>query len=312
MILVKMSLGRCLGFRHTMRGYRIIQPSVASHLWHFQLTPNRRFGDFLLGFTFQIAANSRMEPVRLQKFLADLGICSRRKAETLIASGEVLVNGEKVELGRKIDPVTDRVTLNGRTVGGVPQPKITVAVHKPKGYICSNSDPAHTKTVFDLLPRPLAKLRFFCAGRLDMDSEGLVILTTDGDLANKLMHPSRQVVKRYQVALKQMIARDRLPLLIRGITIEGERLKVERAYLLNANRAGESTGVEVHMHHGKKREIRQLFTALGFDVIRLRRFQIGRLLLRGIPLRGVKPLGSKEIDSLFATDEPVKPRQTSP
>jgi 23S rRNA pseudouridine2605 synthase len=247
-----------------------------------------------------------MEPVRIQKYLADLGLCSRRAAEAAIAAGEVLVNGERPEPGRKIDPARDRITVNGRTVGGAPQQKVTVAVHKPRGYICSNSDPAHGRTVFDLLPRPLNKLRFFCAGRLDLDSEGLVILTTDGDLANRLMHPSSVVVKRYQVALKQMIARARLPLLLRGIVLEGERLKVERAYLLNANRAGESTGVEVHMHHGKKREIRQLFTALGYDVERLRRYQIGRLVLRGIPLRGVRVLDNREIESLFAAEEPVR------
>lgn len=252
-----------------------------------------------------------MEPLRLQKYLADLGICSRRAAEVMIASGEVHVNGEKPEPGRKIDPSVDRVTIKGRTVGGVRQQRITLAVHKPRGYVCSNSDPAHEKTVFALVPRPLAKLRFFCAGRLDLDSEGLVILTTDGDLANKLMHPSSVVVKRYQVALKQPIARDRLPLLIRGITVEGEKLKVERAYLLNANRAGESTGVEVHMHHGKKREIRHLFTMLGYDVLRLRRFQIGRLQLRGIPLRGAKVLGNTEIESLFAGEEPAAHRQPS-
>jgi 23S rRNA pseudouridine2605 synthase len=252
-----------------------------------------------------------MEPVRIHKYLADLGLCSRRAAEAGIAAGEVLVNGERPEPGRKIDPSVDRVTVNGRTVGGARQQKITVAVHKPRGFICSNNDPAHSKTVFDLLPRPLNKLRFFCAGRLDLDSEGLVILTTDGDLANRLMHPSSVVVKRYQVALKQPIARERLPLLIRGIVIEGERLKVERAYLLNANRAGESTGVEVHMHHGRKREIRQLFTALGYDVERLRRFQIGRLVLRGIPLRGVRVLGSSQIESLFAAEEPARKNKES-
>lgn len=244
-----------------------------------------------------------MEPVRIQKYLADLGICSRRTAEAMIAAGEVLVNGEKPEPGRKVDPAQDRVTVRGRSVGGAPQQRVTLAVHKPRGYVCSNSDPAHSRTVFDLVPRPLAKLRFFCAGRLDLDSEGLVILTTDGDLANRLMHPSNVVVKRYHVALKQPIAREQLPKLIRGVTIEGERLKVERAYLLNANREGRSTGVEVHMHHGKKREIRQLFTAIGHDVERLRRFQIGRLPLRGIPLRGAKVLGSREIDSLFELDE---------
>ena len=251
-----------------------------------------------------------MEPLRVQKYLADLGLCSRRAAEAMIAAGEVLVNGERPEPGRKIDPATDRVTVRGRSVGGVRQQKVTLAVHKPRGYVCSNNDPAHPRTVFALVPRPLSKLRFFCAGRLDLDSEGLVILTTDGDLANRLMHPSNTVVKRYQVALKQRISRDRLPQLIRGVVIEGERLKVERAYLLHAGRDGSSTGVEVHMHHGKKREIRQLFTALGYDVERLRRYQIGRLQLRGIPLRGAKVLGSREIESLFAAEEAATQRTT--
>ena len=244
-----------------------------------------------------------MEPLRLQKYLADLGICSRRAAEAMIAAGDVLVNGERPEPGRKVDPSSDRISVRGRTVGGARQQKVTLAVNKPRGYLCSNSDPMHSRTVFDLVPRPLAKLRFFCAGRLDLDSEGLVILTTDGDLANRLMHPSNVVVKRYQVALKKPISRDKLPQLLRGVVIEGERLKVERAYLLNANREGASTGVEVHMHHGKKREIRQLFTVMGYDVERLRRFQIGKLQLRGIPLRGAKVLGNREVESLFATDE---------
>src|SRR5688572_17153783 len=240
-----------------------------------------------------------MEPTRVQKFIADAGICSRRAAEALIAQGEVWVNGAPATLGQKVTPGVDKVTVSGKTVRSTAQPRVTVAVHKPRGLVCSNDDPHHAATVFDLLPREFSKFRFFCAGRLDLDSEGLVILTTDGDLANRLMHPSQTVVKRYHVMLKTPFPSTRLPQLIRGVVIEGERLKVERAALINASAGGISTGLDVHMHHGKKREIRQLFTKLGFDVKRLRRYQIGALQLKGIPLRAGKVLSTKEIDSLF-------------
>lgn len=240
-----------------------------------------------------------MEPIRVQKFIADAGVCSRRAAEALIAQGEVWVNGQAATPGQKVTPGVDKVTVSGKTVRTTAQPRVTLAVHKPRGLVCSNDDPHHSATVFDLLPREFAKFRFFCAGRLDLDSEGLVILTTDGDLANRLMHPSKTVVKRYHVVLKTDFPSARLPQLIRGVVIEGERLKVERAALINASVGGTSSHLDVHMHHGKKREIRQLFTALGFDVKRLRRYQIGALQLKGIPLRAGKVLSTKDVESLF-------------
>lgn len=243
-----------------------------------------------------------MEPVRIHKFIADSGLCSRRAAEALIAAGEVYVNGRKAETGQKIDPAADKVTVRGKPLRGTPQPKVTLAMHKPRGLVCSNSDPhAVDGTIFDLLPREWAKLRLFCAGRLDKDSEGLLILTTDGDLANKLMHPSNTVVKRYHVVLEEPFPASRIPLLLRGVKVEEEHLKVERANLLNPSRDKKSASLDVHLHHGKKREIRQLFLALGYPVKRLRRYQIGAFPLRGIPLRGVKQLTSKEISLLFAT-----------
>jgi len=115
------------------------------------------------------------------------------------------------------------------------------------------------------------------------------------------MHPSNVVVKRYLVTLKQPFPSAKKPLLLRGIVVEGERLKVERATLLGTNAAKEATVIDVQMHHGKKREIRQLFTVLGYDVKRLKRYQIGSFLLKGIPLRAVKPLSNREIQSLFKT-----------
>lgn len=237
--------------------------------------------------------------IRLQKFIADAGVCSRRSAEALIAQGEVWVNGAVATLGQKVTPGVDKITVSGKTVRTTAQPRLTVAVHKPRGLVCSNDDPHHAATVFELLPREFAKFRFFCAGRLDLDSEGLVILTTDGDLANRLMHPSNVVVKRYHVTLKQPFPAGRLIQLIRGVMLEGERLKVERAALINADASQSATDLDVHMHHGKKREIRQVFTALGYDVKRLRRYQIGALQLKGIPLRAGKLLSTKEVELLF-------------
>jgi len=247
-----------------------------------------------------------MEPVRLHKFIADSGLCSRRAAETLIAAGEVFVNGTAATVGQKVVPGEDKVTVRGKPVRALAQPKITLVAHKPRGLVCSNSDPHETATIFDLLPREWARLRLFCAGRLDKDSEGLVILTTDGDLAHRLMHPSNTVVKRYYVALEEPFPASRLGQLLRGVVVEGERLKVERAQLVNPTRDGSYRALDVHMHHGKKREIRQLFLALGHPVRRLRRYQIGALRLRGIPVRGVKQLSPAEISSLFGTPRPGK------
>ncbi|WP_324726122.1 pseudouridine synthase [Actomonas aquatica] len=234
----------------------------------------------------------------MQKFLADAGVCSRRAAEALIAEGEVTVNGQPAELGQRIRPGEDEVRVDGQRVKPVEESHITVAVHKPRGLVCSNDDPHNPRTVFDLLPPALAARRLFCAGRLDKDSEGLVILTTDGDLANRLMHPRNVVVKRYQVKLDEPFPRARLARLIKGVKMEDEWFKVERAALVNP-RKDASVDLDVWMHHGKKREIRQLFLALGFPVQRLRRYQIGAFPLRGIPLRAVKQLSSKEIDRLF-------------
>jgi len=246
------------------------------------------------------------KPVRIQKHLADIGLCSRRAAEELIRQGEIWVNAERATLGQKILPATDKLTVRGKAIrpSTAPQPRLTLAVHKPRGLVCSNDDPHNPATIFDLLPRELAQHRFFCAGRLDKDSEGLVILTTDGALANRLMHPSNTVVKRYHVTLKQPYPADRLGQLLRGVTLEGEKLKVEYASLIAPGAANASPQLDVHLNHGKKREIRQLFLALRYDVKRLRRYQIGALPLKGIPLRAGKILSHKEIALLFETPEP--------
>ncbi|HRE83013.1 MAG TPA: pseudouridine synthase, partial [Opitutaceae bacterium] len=201
------------------------------------------------------------QTIRLQKFLADAGVCSRRTAEALITENDVWVNGAVATLGQRVDPAVDKVVVRGKWIKNPPQPKITLAVHKPRGLVCSNEDPNNPHTVFDLLPRELAKFRFFCAGRLDKDSEGLVILTTDGDLANRLMHPRNTVVKRYFVKLEEFFPSRKLATLRKGVVLEGERHRVEYAALVNPNRDKEARDLDVWMHHGKKRDPNTLLVA---------------------------------------------------
>jgi len=254
----------------------------------------------------QLAPDVRPEPIRLQKFIADAGICSRRAAEALIVAGEVSVNGQTAKIGQKVVPGSDEVKVEGQRIRPPKAEHLTVAAHKPRGLVCSNDDPHNPGTVFDLLPPHLAARRFFCAGRLDKDSEGLVILTTDGDLANRLMHPRHVVVKRYYVRLEQPYPRSRLVRLIKGVKIEDDWYRVERASLIRP-RNDAAVELDVWMHHGKKREIRLLFLALGFPVKKLRRYQIGGFPLKGIPLRAVKQLSNKEINQLFQNPRAPRP-----
>ncbi len=243
--------------------------------------------------------------VRTQKFLAEAGLCSRRVAEEYIKNGEVTINGRPAALGDKVDPERDDVRVNGRRVRIKVPERVVIALNKPKGFICSNDDPHNERTVFELLPKEYAEARLFCAGRLDKDSEGLLILTNDGDLANRLMHPSGLIVKRYQVSLKQPFPREKLFRLTRGVTVEGEKLKVESAVFLGDKAKAESTELDVAMHHGKKREIRRLFQALRFDVKKLKRYQIGKYTIKGMPKGAGIALTPREIELLFKVDEPA-------
>ncbi|MBK1878030.1 pseudouridine synthase [Pelagicoccus mobilis] len=242
------------------------------------------------------------QPIRTQKLLADAGLCSRRVAEEYIKNGEVTINGKTAELGSKVQPGVDDVRLNGRRVKAVKSQQLVIALNKPKGYICSNDDPHNERTVFDLLPKEFAQERLFCAGRLDKESEGLLILTNDGDLANRLMHPSNLVTKRYRVTLKQPYPRAKLFRLVRGVTFEGEKLKVEKAVFAGDRNKDESAELDLAMHHGKKREIRRLFQALHYDVKKLKRYQIGKYSIKGMPKGAGIPLNSREVGLLFKAD----------
>ncbi|HLS28466.1 MAG TPA: pseudouridine synthase [Opitutales bacterium] len=245
---------------------------------------------------------SKPTGIRLQKFIASAGICSRRAAEELIVNGEVTVNGQPAELGQRVQPDEDRVVVRGRRVKPSTAAPMTVALNKPRNYLCSHHDPHHNRTIYELLPREFGHRRFVCAGRLDLDSEGLVILTTDGDLANRLMHPSSQVMKRYRVTLNRPFPLEKTPNLLKGVEFEGEFYKAEKAIPLKSGRAEATTDWEIHLDHGKKREIRRLFEAFGFYVKRLRRFQIGGLTVRRIPVGKCRILTARDLQLLFQNE----------
>ena len=155
--------------------------------------------------------------MRIQKYISQCGICSRREAETKILEGLVTVNGKPAEIGQDVNPETDRVWVDGRVARGAVKEKVVLAMNKPKGYLCSNSDPFEAQTVFDLLPEPYSKMKLFCCGRLDKGSRGLLILTNDGDLANKITHPSGGIIKRYRVLLNRDLDEKIIPALLRGV-----------------------------------------------------------------------------------------------
>ena len=241
----------------------------------------------------------KQEPQRIQKLIANAGICSRREAEGIIVDGNVRVNGKIAHLGDKAT-LEDAIFVNNKPILHKEERSITLIMNKPKGTVCTNSDPHADRTVFDLLPPDLMRQRLFCAGRLDKDSEGLLVITNDGDLAHRLTHPSNQVVKRYRVVLQRDFNKADIPKLLTGTEYEGDFLKAEK--VIPAPQAGEGyqRRLEVHLHHGKKREVRRLFEANRYFVKKLVRHQIGSIILKNIPRGGIKILGKKDIERLFA------------
>ena len=242
---------------------------------------------------------SEQEPQRIQKLIANAGICSRREAERIIENGNVRVNGKVAQLGDKAT-LEDAIFVNNKPILRKEERSITLVMNKPKGLLCTNSDPHADRTVFDLLPPDLQRQRLFCAGRLDKDSEGLLVITNDGDLAHRLTHPSNQVVKRYRVVLHRDFNNADTQKLLAGTEYEGDFLKAEKVILAPQVGEGYQRRLEVHLHHGKKREVRRLFEANRYFVKKLVRHQIGSIVLKNIPRGGIKILSKKDIERLFA------------
>lgn len=237
-------------------------------------------------------------PMRLQKFLAEAGVASRRKAEEMIREARVEVNGELATIGMSIGP-TDKVQVDGRTIRIHKQARsLTLIMNKPKGVLCTNFDPHDAHTVFTILPEEYQSERLFCAGRLDKDSEGMLILTNDGDLANRITHPSGGVVKRYRVMLNRPLDKTIIPKMLQGVTREGELLYAQKIIPAPLG-PDKELRCEVHLQQGRKREIRRLFEAFGYYVKKLKRIQMGKLVMKKLPPGSARPLSQKELELLF-------------
>ncbi len=237
--------------------------------------------------------------MRIQKYISQCGVCSRREAERKIEEGLVWVNGELAVIGQDIDERTDKVVVDGKQLRGIVEEKVVLAMNKPKGYLCSNSDPFEAQTVFDLLPEPFSEMKLFCCGRLDKNSKGLLILTNDGELSNNITHPSRNIIKRYHVLLNRPLDKRIIPVLLRGVMHEGEKLKAERIIPDESEIENAPKRVEVWLNQGRKREIRRMFEVMGYFVKELKRYQIGSFVMKRIPEGSVKILGKKDINRLL-------------
>jgi 23S rRNA pseudouridine2605 synthase len=229
-------------------------------------------------------------PIRLQKFLAEAGVASRRAAEQIILAGRVSVNGEMVRLlGSKIDPAHDRVSVDGKPIRE--RRKLYIALHKPVGCVCSRKDELGRPTVYELLPREWQIAN--TVGRLDFDSEGLIFLTNDGEFALRLTHPRYGVRKKYLATVEGNLERDMLGKFVRGVFHAGEKLKAESARQISRD------VVELELSEGRNREVRRLFESQGLTVRRLQRTQIGKIKLGELKPGRWRTLTETEIKTLL-------------
>jgi pseudouridine synthase len=233
--------------------------------------------------------------VRLQKFLADAGVASRRAAEQFILDGRIAVNGKIIrQLGTKVDPVHDGVTVDSKPVRV--RRKIYVALHKPAGCVCSHADELGRPTIYDLLPKEWQIVH--SVGRLDFNSEGLIFLTNDGQFALRLTHPRYGVRKKYIATVEGEVGGEMLERFTQGIFDGGERLKALSARLISGSRA--RSVVELELGEGKNREVRRLFESQGLAVKRLQRTQIGKIKLGELKPGRWRALTETEIKTLLS------------
>ncbi len=238
--------------------------------------------------------------MRLQKYLSRAGVASRRAAEELIRAGRVRVNGAVVtEMGIKVSE-SDRVEVDGRAVE--PESPVWVLVHKPEGYVTTRDDPEGRPTVYDLVPERFGAL--FHVGRLDLGSEGLLLLTNEGGVANRLMHPSFEVDRVYVVDVVGDVSRVELDRLLRGIELADGPARVHGVEVIERKEAGAGAGSEPHtrlsvvMREGRKREVRRIFDALGHPVRRLIRERLGPISLGALPPGEWRELSREETEAL--------------
>lgn len=231
--------------------------------------------------------------IRLQKHLSECGVASRRKAEELILEGKVKVNGRVATLGDKVDPKRDKVQVRGKNVVPVNE-KVYIMLHKPRGFVTTMDDERDRKTVADLTRDVGTKI--FPVGRLDRNSEGLLIMTNDGELANIITHPSSLVNKTYRVTVGGAVAEETLDKLRTGIVIEGRKTLPCDVFVIE--RKPDRTVLNFIIHEGRNRQIRKMCESVNLEVLRLKRTEIAGVKLGMLPQGSWRPLNERELTRL--------------
>jgi 23S rRNA pseudouridine2605 synthase len=227
-------------------------------------------------------------PVRLNRFLAAAGLGSRRHCDELIAAGRVAINGQVCTDFSAQPGERDHVKVDGKLVHS--QRRMDIILHKPAGFVSTRSDPNARDTIFDLLPPHLPRL--FNVGRLDAQTEGLLLLTNDGDLAQRLTHPRYKIEKEYEITIDRPWDATLAPKLLQGIMLDGQRARLDKVHFLKPTR------LRVVLRQGINRQIRRMFYEVGYEVKRLIRIRIGRLRLGDLPRGHWRPLSKSELKSL--------------
>lgn len=231
---------------------------------------------------------------RLQKILARAGIASRREAETIIASGRVAVNGAVItEMGYKADPAADRITLDGKPVRAE-SAKVYILLNKPAGYVTTMKDPEGRPIVTQLLKD--VKERVFPVGRLDYNTEGLLLLTNDGEWANLLAHPRHEVDKEYQVRVRGEVSREQISILASGVDLEDG--KTAPASVSVTRKSDNNTWLSITIHEGRYRQVRRMCEAVHLQVVRLKRCRYGSVELGDLKTGSFRHLSDAEVTAL--------------
>lgn len=239
-----------------------------------------------------------MEEVRVQKIISDSGYCSRRQAEALIADGKVKVNGRPAVIGQKAIPGRDIITVSGERIAS-PKKKqsLYLMLYKPRGYLTAMSDDRGRKCVTELVDD--LEERVYPVGRLDLNSEGMLLLTNDGEFANAMMHPSHQIPKTYRVTVREQVTEEQQITLSSGVDIEGRMTAPAEVRVVTEEE--NRTVLLITITEGRNRQIRKMCEAVGLTVARLKRISIGSLRLGMLRPGEYRMLTKEEVDALFET-----------
>ncbi|MFP4054661.1 MAG: pseudouridine synthase [Phycisphaerae bacterium] len=254
-----------------------------------------------------------MGKLRIQKYLAEAGVASRRAAEEMVTEGRVEVNGKiLVDLPIFVAPDADEVIVDGKPVrpSDAKAGRMYFLLNKPRGVVCTQSDPQGRPRAVDLIPS--LPSRVYCVGRLDLDSTGLIVLTNDGDLTEYLTHPRHQVTKTYVVEIPSRVEGDAINVIKKGIYLDGK--KTQRSAVKVLKRDRNRTLMEIRLTEGRNREIRRMLARVGYKVRRLHRKAIGPITDRGVKIGNYRPLRPAEVEALRSAgqDKPAKQRSAGP